>query len=122
VNPPNGISSGGIDQFWSPAPSFLDLSEDSNPTGSVLGLSDFYNALINGTLPSVSWIVPGENVSEHAGLGGVDLKWGEGYVTALIQSIMSSSSWSSSLILLSWDDWGGLRTSSITGNTATIRI
>jgi phospholipase C len=32
---------------------------------------------------------------------------GEAYVTALINSIMKSSFWSSTAIFLSWDDWGG---------------
>jgi len=55
-------------------------------------------------LPKVAWIAPAGVVSEHpANL----VSAGQSYVTALINTIMKSKEWSSTVIFLSWDDWGG---------------
>jgi phospholipase C len=53
----------------------------------------------------VSWIVPNAKVSEHPLDSAVSA--GQAYVTTLINSIMRSPCWTSTTILLSWDDWGG---------------
>jgi phospholipase C len=67
---------------------------------------DFRRALKEGTLPSVVWIVPGNNVSEHPQSSqGIDA--GQEYVTRLINRVMRSEYWWSSAIFLTWDDWGG---------------
>jgi len=43
-------------------------------------------------------------VSEHP---AALVSTGQAYVTALIDSIMKSKYWGSTVIFLSWDDWGG---------------
>ncbi len=58
----------------------------------------------NGTLPAVSWITPSGDVSEHP---PAKVSAGQTYVTGLINAIMKSPDWNSTVILLSWDDWGG---------------
>src|SRR4051812_7948267 len=46
-------------------------------------------------------------VSDHPGTG-VDLKHGQAYGTTLIQQIMKNTAlWNSSVIYVTWDDWGG---------------
>jgi phospholipase C len=99
--------------FWSPLTVFKTL-QNSQQMGNVkgggnsaAGLTAFLNALKGGTLPQVSWIVPGEKVSEHDNNGVRDLRQGEAYVTMLLQQIMKSSSWGSTMVFLAWDDWGG---------------
>ena len=57
-----------------------------------------------GTLPSVSWVVPDEDHSEHPPSRVSD---GQAYVTRLINTIMQGPDWSSTAIILAWDDWGG---------------
>ena len=60
--------------------------------------------LMNGCASAVAWIVPNGRVSEHPpGLVSV----GEAYVTDLINSIMRTPAWDSTVIFLAWDDWGG---------------
>ena len=69
--------------------------------------ADFIRALGEHSLPSVSWIVPGRGgISEHPGTGA-PVQEGQAYVTRLINAVMRSSSWSTSAIFLTWDDWGG---------------
>jgi phospholipase C len=59
-----------------------------------------------GDLPSVSWLVPGRNASEHPG-SDTPISAGQAYVTSLINSVMRGPEWRSSAIFLTWDDWGG---------------
>jgi phospholipase C len=59
-----------------------------------------------GELPSVSWIVPGNQASEHPG-SGTPISNGQTYVTELVNSVMRGPEWRSSAIFLTWDDWGG---------------
>jgi phospholipase C len=92
-----------VPSIWNPLPDFDDVAEDGE-SGNVQILDNFYTDLSNGTLPQVSWIIPSAVVSEHpVALVSV----GQAYVTSLINSIMKSKYWDSTVIFLSWDDWGG---------------
>jgi phospholipase C len=89
--------------IWNPLPSFTDVHQDGQ-LSNIRSLSDFYAAAQSGTLPAVSWVTPNQTVSEHPpGL----VSAGQTFVTGLIDAIMRSPDWSSTAILLSWDDWGG---------------
>jgi phospholipase C len=90
-------------QIWNPLPYFDDV-HDNDQVSNVEDLSNFYTAVGNGTLPSVSWVVPNGTVSEHPPARISD---GQTYVTHLINTVMSSPLWSSTAIFLAWDDWGG---------------
>ncbi len=57
-----------------------------------------------GTLPSVSWITPSGQNSEHP---TALVSAGQTYVTGLINAIMQGPDWNSTAIFLAWDDWGG---------------
>jgi phospholipase C len=68
---------------------------------------DFYEAVREGTLPTVSWIVPGNGgISEHPG-AGIPLTVGQAHVTRLVNAVMRSDTWERTAIFLTWDDWGG---------------
>ena len=89
--------------IWNPLPWFDTVQKDGQ-TSNVEGLSHLFQALSTNSLPAVSWIVPGNKDSEHP---PSRVSVGQTYVTGLINSIMRSSSWSSTAIFLGWDDWGG---------------
>jgi phospholipase C len=90
-------------QIWSPLP-FFNTVHDDGQLGNVQPTSAFSQALRAGTLPSVVWLVPNQQYSEHPpGL----VSDGQAYVTSLINAAMRSSYWNSSAIFLAWDDWGG---------------
>jgi len=105
--------------FWNPisdAGGSFKTVADNNDVGNAVNLKALYQAIADpndptgSTVPQVSWIVPGINVSEHAGLGnpGVDIKPGHAYVTSIVNAIMSKPAlWQTTAIFLSWDDWGG---------------
>jgi phospholipase C len=91
-------------RFWNPAQNFLDLRE-THQEGNIRHTRDFLDAASAGTLPQVSFVIPGGNVSEHPDYSPVPA--GEAYVTKLITTIGSGPDWGSTAIFLSWDDWGG---------------
>ncbi len=93
----------GTPEIWNPLPYFETVHQDGE-LGNIQPLDKFYEAAKNGTLPAVSWIVPNGKVSEHP---PALVSEGQAYVTGLINAIMQGPEWNSSVIFLSWDDWGG---------------
>jgi phospholipase C len=89
--------------IWNVLPNFATVQQDGQ-VGNVQTVSNFYTAARAGTLPSVSWVVPNGEHSEHP---TSLVSAGQAYVTSLINAVMSGPDWSSSAIFLSWDDWGG---------------
>ncbi len=90
---------------WNPVPGFLDVQQAGQVHSHVLHTSDFLAAAAAGTLPQVSWVIPGASQSEHPRHGLVGP--GQAYVTNLINTIGQGPDWSTCAIFLSWDDWGG---------------
>jgi phospholipase C len=70
-------------------------------------LQQYFTDLTNGTLPSFAFIEAGYgNNDEHPG-SGQSILLGQAQVANLVNSLMSSSSWSSSIFFLSYDEGGG---------------
>ncbi len=88
-----------------PLPGFTDVNDDHDldrfPPHAV-----FVQQAADGTLPAVSWVVPGNLVSEHPAKG-LPISDGQAYVTKLINAVSSGPDWATSAIFLTWDDWGG---------------
>ncbi len=57
-----------------------------------------------GSLPGVAWVIPDFNNSDHAGKGADK---GPSWVAQVVNAIGKSPAWSSTAILITWDDWGG---------------
>jgi phospholipase C len=89
--------------IWNVLPSFDTVREDGE-IGNIQDLRQFYVAARNGTLPNVVWICPANRYSEHP---AALVSAGQAYVTGLINAAMRSPDWNSTVIFLSWDDWGG---------------
>ncbi|MBV8371723.1 MAG: hypothetical protein JOY69_00555 [Candidatus Eremiobacteraeota bacterium] len=58
----------------------------------------------NGSLASVSWVVPDWQDSDHTGSGG---DGGPSWVASIVNAIGTSPYWQSTAIVVLWDDWGG---------------
>ncbi len=63
-----------------------------------------FRDLRDGTLPSVAWIFPSGEESEHP---LTDVRFGMWYVTAIVNALMKSSAWSSTVLVITWDEYGG---------------
>jgi phospholipase C len=93
----------GTPSIFNPLPEFLTV-KDNGQLGNIQTADNFMTAAKNGTLPSVSWVVPSNTNSEHP---DALLSRGQAWTTTLINSVMSGPDWDSSAIFLFWDDWGG---------------
>ena len=74
---------------------------------------DFENDLANGTLPQVAQIEPASDagLDEHPSdydNSPQNIQAGANYVAGLINNVMNSSEWSSSVFILTYDEFGGL--------------
>ena len=68
--------------------------------------TEFFDAAANGTLPSVSWVVPTLGVSEHP---PDSIALGQEWVTNVVNAVMQGppDQWLHTAIFITWDDWGG---------------
>ncbi len=60
-------------------------------------------ALTAGTLPQVSYVIPNETATDHAGTPSV----GPTYVANLVNVFGTSQYFNNTLMIVTWDDWGG---------------
>jgi phospholipase C len=91
-----------------PLPGFTSFWDDSRDgvADNVVPVDDYLAAAANGSLPSVSWIMPTGATSEHPG-GASTTRTGQAYVTRLVNAAMQGPDWGSTAIFVTWDDWGG---------------
>jgi phospholipase C len=56
------------------------------------------------TLPSVAWVIPDAENSDHPGISS---STGPSWVAQVVDAIGQSPAWKTTAILILWDDWGG---------------
>jgi phospholipase C len=95
----------GTPPSQNPLPSFTTVHEQGTHD-RIQRHADFYEAARDGTLPSVSWVVPTGHNSEHPG-NGKPISKGQAHVTQVVNAIARSPLWYRTAIFLTWDDWGG---------------
>ncbi|HVN69037.1 MAG TPA: alkaline phosphatase family protein [Candidatus Binatia bacterium] len=66
--------------------------------------TNIFNDISDNQLPSVSWVIPDAPNSDHPAKG---TDTGPSWVASLVNAIGESPYWSSSAIVVVWDDWGG---------------
>ena len=66
---------------------------------------DFFTAIDRGTLPQVSFYKPPGNLNSHPGYA--DVLSGDEHIADIVERIRKSSLWSSSLIIVTYDENGG---------------
>jgi phospholipase C len=114
-NPTTGCTwqSSGTRSIRNVLPGFTTHYDASNPdpwadlSDNIKSNESFFWKAKNDRLPQVGWFMPAPSYSEHPGDRQGTVRTGQAYVTRLINAIMQSPAWSSSAIILAWDDWGG---------------
>jgi phospholipase C len=71
---------------------------------NVVNTDRFANDAVAGKLPQVSWVVMGEAQSDHP---PYSICVGQNWTEGAINSIMRGPNWASTMIILTWDDFGG---------------
>jgi phospholipase C len=95
----------GTPPAQNPLPSFTTTHEQDD-FGNIRLHADLFDEIAAGSLPTVSWVMPGGRDSEHPG-NGAPLTKGQAHVTQVVNAIMRSDLWPTTAIFLTWDDWGG---------------
>lgn len=88
---------------WCPLLDYARFLDDPALNSHIVDLEEYFTDLQNGTLPSVSYIVP-SGASEHP---PGSILAGQRFVKKLLNGLMESDSWQSSAFMWSYDDWGG---------------
>ena len=88
---------------WNPLPGFEDVRSDNELANVQVG-SNFIAAAKAGTLPAVSWVIPSFSRSDHP---PSSIAFGQDWVKRQVDAVMNGPDASSTLILLTWDEWGG---------------
>ena len=101
--PPAHTGKKGVPEIWNVLPGFTDVHEDRQ-LDRIEDLSQYFVAAKDGTLPSVAWFSPDGYDSEHP---PAKVSVGESYVTRIVNAAMESPDWKSTVIFITWDDWGG---------------
>lgn len=92
VAPPNATACVGSDWINN-----VVLATTQNPAPVLTDIA-------NERLPNVSWVIPNGLDSDHAqGNDGSGPSW----VASIVNAIGHSRYWSNTVILITWDDWGG---------------
>jgi phospholipase C len=90
--------------LWNPLPGFRQFQQSPELMSHLVGVNQFYKDANSGHLPQVCWIVPTAIDSEHP---PADSARGMRHVTHLVNAIMRSNAWKDSVIIITWDDYGG---------------
>jgi phospholipase C len=106
MNCADTAQSNNVPSIWNPVPFFgyVKAQPQTYLPAHVQDVSNFFVDLAHGQLPAVSWVVPNNTVSEHPPAG---ITTGMEYVTGLVNAVMASPYWRSTVIYIAWDDWGG---------------
>jgi phospholipase C len=70
----------------------------------VVATEQFVQDALNGNLPAVSWLVVGSGLSEHP---PASVCLGENWTVGQINAVMNGPDWDSTVVFLTWDDFGG---------------
>jgi phospholipase C len=93
----------GTGALWNAFNAIQAVREGPEWKTNIANTSAFFNDVTGGTLPSVSWIVPDDNDSDHPNPHDTGPSW----VASIVNAIGQSSYWDSSAVIVVWDDWGG---------------
>ena len=88
---------------WNPLPGFIDVQTDGQLNNIVNG-TQFISDAAAGTLPAVSWVIPKFLQSDHP---SAPITGGQTFVQNQINAVMNGPDAGSTLILVTWDEWGG---------------
>ena len=100
----DGGSTPGSFSGLNPLPGFSSLMKSSILRSRVVPATELFRDLRDGSLPAAAWIFPDPEESEHP---LTDIRVGMWYVTAVVNALMKSSAWRSTVLVVSWDEYGG---------------
>jgi phospholipase C len=91
--------------LWNPLPACKSFKDNQSRFNNIAPNTRFISDVEEGRLSTISWVIPEDKESEHPSLGDVEV--GQAYTENLIHTIKVSEYWNSTVIFLTWDDYGG---------------
>lgn len=94
------------DYIWSPFSSIKAVRRNPERWANVISpQTKVLDAAKKGELKAVTWVVPDGKYSDHPGPYVTNA--GPSWVTAVVNAVGKGPQWSSTAIIVVWDDWGG---------------
>jgi phospholipase C len=97
------ISTGSAYQYWNPQAAKAESYSQAFVTHYVPN-TEFYADAKAGNLPSLSWVIPAGQDSDHPGDNNTVA---QEYVASIVDAVETSPDWNSTALYITWDDWGG---------------
>jgi phospholipase C len=95
----------GAGKLWNAFDAIKAVREGPEWSTNIARPTQFFKDVSNGTLPSVSWIVPDPKNSDHPGNHS---DTGPSWIASIVDAVGKSSYWDSTVVIVVWDDWGGM--------------
>jgi phospholipase C len=92
--------------IWSAFDAIRHIRNSSDWVRHVLPVDSFVHDAAAGALPTLTWVTPPFDVSDHP-YPGASFCQGENWTTLLVDAIMRGPQWGSTAIFVTWDDFGG---------------
>jgi phospholipase C len=99
----NAQKTGSAYSYWNPQAAKAE-SYNASFTQHFVSNNAYFADAHNGTLPELSWVIPSASYSDHP---PASVAAAQGYVASLVDALEASPEWSSSLMFITWDDYGG---------------
>lgn len=93
------------DYIWNPFSAIYAVRHGPDWANMISPETNVLNDAANGQLKGVTWVVPDGKFSDHS--GGFATDKGPSWVAAVVNAIGTGPQWSSTAIIVLWDDWGG---------------
>lgn len=97
-------SSNEVGYNWSTLDAFSQIRNTSLWNTNVVNWANFTQDAMSGNLPAFSWLTAPFVDSEHA---PASVCVGENWTIQQINAVMQGPDWSSTVIVVTWDDFGG---------------
>jgi phospholipase C len=94
---------GNAYNFWNPLAARAQ-SYSSTVRTHFVDRTSFFADAANGTLPSLSWVIPSTADSDHP---PADIRSGQSWVASVVDAVEASPEWNSTLLMITWDEYGG---------------
>ncbi len=100
----DGSASTGSFSPLDPFSGFRSFQKNEALRSRLVSNARLFQDLRSGDLPAVAWIFPNPEESEHP---LTDIRVGMWYVTAVVNALMKSAAWGTTVLVVSWDEYGG---------------
>ncbi len=100
----DGSASAKLFGVWNPLAGFKTFRKNRDLMSHLVPNIQYFRDLRDGTLPSVAWVVPNAVESEHP---VANIQLGMWYVTTFVNALMKSPYWNNTVLVITWDDYGG---------------